>query len=249
MINNKDVCIVIPIYKDNSLTSPLLYDEYASIKNTISLMKDYDIYFLCHPDLDISFYNIFKGDNIYLKYFNYKTRPEYSNMCLNYEFYGMFSDYKYMLICQTDAWIFKDELLYWCNKGYDYIGALGLFNQIYPKLLGNWSDENIGNIYDYKYLVMNGGFSLRNIKSMFNLCYRHRDKLKDETFNEDCILFWNYKDEFIIPPLEEAIKFSAENQTYAFYPKYYDKLPFGCHTRKTKLRLYDIFKLDNNGGN
>ena len=44
-----------------------------------------------------------------------------------------------------------------------------------------------------------------------------------------------------MPPLEDAIKFSAENQTYAFYPKYYDKLPFGCHTRKTKYKLINIF--------
>lgn len=242
MINKKDVCIVIPIYKDNSLNNPVLYDEYASIDNTITLMKDYDIYLLCNNRLDTSFYDKFLRKNVKYINYEYSNRPEYSNMCLSYQFYDMFSKYKYMLICQTDAWIFKDELLYWCSKGYDYIGALGLFSEIYPKLQGNWGDENVGNIYDYKYLVMNGGFSLRNIKSMHDLCYIHRDKLQNETFNEDCVLFWNYKDEFTIPPLEEAIKFSAENQTYAFYPKYYDKLPFGCHTRKTRLRLLDIFK-------
>ena len=37
-ITNKDVCIVIPIYKDN-FNKPLLYDEVESIYHTIKLMN------------------------------------------------------------------------------------------------------------------------------------------------------------------------------------------------------------------
>lgn len=239
-ITNKDVCIVIPIYKDN-FNKPLLYDEVESIYHTLKIMFNYDIYFLCHPDLNISFYKRFENNNVHFKNFNYKTREEYSNMCLNYKFYEMFSNYKYMLICQTDAWIFKDELLYWCNKGYDYIGALALFSEIKPKWIGKFGDENIGDIYSYKYPVLNGGFSLRNIKSMYDFCYKNKDIFKNETFNEDCVICWYHWNELNMPPLEEAIKFSAENQTYAFYPKYYNKLPFGCHTKRTKYKLIDIF--------
>lgn len=242
MINAEDVCIVIPIYKDNGLKNPILYDEYASIKNTLSVLSEYDVYFLCNSSLDTSFYDQFINDNVKYIYYEYTNRDEYSNMCLSYKFYDMFSKYKYMLICQTDAWVFKDELLYWCNRGYDYIGALGLFSEIRPYLQGNWGDENVGNINDYKYLVMNGGFSLRKVKAMYDLCYRHKDELEKVTFNEDCVLFWNYVSEMYIPPREEAIAFSAENQTYAFYPSYCKHLPFGCHTRKTKQRLLDIFK-------
>ena len=29
---------------------------------------------------------------------------------------------------------FKDELIEWCNKGYDYIGALGLFTKILSEM-------------------------------------------------------------------------------------------------------------------
>lgn len=235
-ITNKDVCIVIPIYKDN-IKDPLLYDEVESIYHTIKLMNKYDIYFLCHPDLNISFYKKFEKDNIYFKFFNYKTVNEYSNMCLNDEFYKMFLDYKYMLICQTDAYIFKDELLYWCNKGYDYIGALVLMDNNYFVVRG---DENIDNINKYNY-IMNGGFSLRNIKSMYNICFKYKEKLKDITFNEDYIICRYFKNELNMCDRENAIKFSAETQTYAFYPKIYNQLPFGCHTRAAKYKLFDIF--------
>ena len=42
-ITNKDVCIVIPIYKDN-INNPLLYDEVESIYHIIKVFKDNDIY-------------------------------------------------------------------------------------------------------------------------------------------------------------------------------------------------------------
>lgn len=44
-ITNKDICIVIPIYKDN-INEPLLYDEAESIYHTIKVMHNYDIFCL-----------------------------------------------------------------------------------------------------------------------------------------------------------------------------------------------------------
>ena len=37
--------------------------------------------------------------------------------------YRRYSGYEYMLTCELDAFVFKDELEYWCEKGWDYIGA------------------------------------------------------------------------------------------------------------------------------
>ena len=57
-----------------------------------------------------------------------------------------------MLVHQTDAIVFRDEFLEWCDKGYDYIGA--------PWFAGDTvSDDNalVG--------VGNGGLSLRRISS------------------------------------------------------------------------------------
>ena len=68
-ITNKDICIVIPIYKDN-INEPLLYDEAESIYHTIKVMHNYDIYFVCSQNLDISFYKKFDAPNVKYKFLN-----------------------------------------------------------------------------------------------------------------------------------------------------------------------------------
>lgn len=40
----------------------------------------------------------------------------YNQMMLSREFYQLFNDTEYLLICHTDAWIFRDELEDWCKK-------------------------------------------------------------------------------------------------------------------------------------
>ena len=45
----------------------------------------------------------------------------------------MFSEegYDYILICHNDAWIFRDELEEWCNKGYDCVAAPWVRRAVY----------------------------------------------------------------------------------------------------------------------
>jgi hypothetical protein len=42
---------------------------------------------------------------------------------LSIDFYKRFRDYKFILIYQLDAYVFRDELEYWCEQDYDFIGA------------------------------------------------------------------------------------------------------------------------------
>ena len=85
------------------------------------------------------------------KYFT--SVSTYSWLLLSPEFYLRFQAYEYMLIYQLDAWVFRDELEYWCQKGYDYIGAP--FLQKYGKV------EQV--------VIGNGGFSLRKISAMLRV--------------------------------------------------------------------------------
>ena len=149
-------------------------------------------------------------------------------------FYRLFSDYDYLLTCELDAFVFKDELAFWCNKNYDYIGAPWFEGYDLPV-----SNKLVG--------AGNSGFSLRKIKPVQKVLRTMygRDPLdKDnsikhlikmylkkplrwlmsqtgenyivlEDYNEDEDRFFSmavplvYKD-FIVAPVEEAMKFSFE---------------------------------------
>ena len=79
---------------------------------------------------------------------------------LSSEFYRRFSKFEYILIYQLDAFVFKDQLNYWCKKGYDYIGA--------PWFEGFHLTKTGVNIIG----VGNGGFSLRRVKTHIDLTGR-----------------------------------------------------------------------------
>jgi hypothetical protein len=76
---------------------------------------------------------------------------EYNALLLSTRFYRRFKDFRYILICQTDAIIVRNELAYWCEQDYSYIGAPWFVGYDKPKV-------------PYRYLgVGNGGFSLRRV--------------------------------------------------------------------------------------
>lgn len=55
----------------------------------------------------------------------------YNRLMLSEDLYSAFSNYEYILICQSDAYIFRDELKEWCEAGYDYVGAPWLRRPLY----------------------------------------------------------------------------------------------------------------------
>ena len=92
--------------------------------------------------------------------------------------YKKYKKYKYILFYELDAFVFRDELDYWCKKGFDYIGAPWNGTHCYY-------DTPING-------VGNGGFSLRNIKSAIKLLEKLRMKevLSNivTTIGKDCYL-------------------------------------------------------------
>lgn len=47
----------------------------------------------------------------------------YNRMMVNPAFYAFFADYTHILVHEPDALVLKDELLFWCQQSFDYIGA------------------------------------------------------------------------------------------------------------------------------
>lgn len=155
MFKNK-VCIVIPIYKE------ILNDfEIHSVVQCLKVLFDYKIYFVCPERLNTDFYNAkFPEINNY-RFFDenyFKDLSGYNRLMLNADFYKTFDDFEYMLVYQTDCYVFKDELLVWAQKGYDYLGGI-------------WFENYNGNPYAGAKLWQagNGGLSLRNIKKCHRL--------------------------------------------------------------------------------
>ncbi len=156
------VCITIPVYKN---LDKLSLDELASITQCFTVLGDkYDIFLVCPEQLNIADYKNyisllgdFPVENEYFDDYYFKDIEGYNSLMMGVAFYDRFSHYEYLLIYQLDCWVFKDELLEWCEQGLDYIGA-PLFNNYGPFEEGTEIT-----------VVGNGGFSLRKISKFIEV--------------------------------------------------------------------------------
>jgi len=148
--------VIIPVHRE------VLNDfELISINQNLKMLGSHPIVFVAPYSLNISvFSHLLDKFNINSKFERFddlffEEIESYNRLLLSVEFYLRFSKYDYMLICQPDAYIFRDELDYWCSCGYDFIGAplIGLFND--TKFTTNMR-------------VGNGGLSLRKISTFIN---------------------------------------------------------------------------------
>jgi hypothetical protein len=132
-----------------------------------------------------------------------------------------------MLLYQLDAWVFRDELEYWCDKDYDLIGA-------------PWF-EGYGNADEDSPFIepsANGGFSLRRIPKFIAVLSELETrwwgfyyKKKFNKGHEDTRIvkyFPRISRDFKIAPASEAMRFSFETLPHRLY-KEIGGLPFGCH--------------------
>lgn len=241
--------IVIPIYK-----SELTDDEALSLIRCKQILGDFSIYLMSPDSLDIDeLLNRFGIDKNQVLRFedNYFTGPEaYSELLLSHSFYATFDQYDYMLIYQLDAYVFQDDLDYWMNKGYDYIGA-PWYGAYFPnslefrKGLPIWrSNLRLRKIFkEPSRLVGNGGFSLRKIKSFKRNLKRYKKAAEkwhcreyEDTFF--AIALPNLNPFFKIPNANEARFFSLELKAREQIEEM-GELPFGCHAwQKHDEELY-----------
>lgn len=148
------VIITIPLYKPT-----LNNEELKSLRRCFEILSNHPISFFGPENLDVTFYQNFCSENkidfVYKKFSDefFKDRFTYSHLLVSPEFYQKYTDYKFLLLYQTDAYVFRNDLKYWCEQDYDYIGA--------PWFLDNSLDENAPIL---KY-AGNGGFSLRKIST------------------------------------------------------------------------------------
>ncbi|MCJ8208434.1 hypothetical protein MUY27_01855 [Mucilaginibacter sp. RS28] len=175
----------------------------------------------------------------------------YNRLMLSQDFYGQFLDYECLLIYQTDAFVFKDELDYWCSQGWDYIGAPWIRRKddgaIKAAVTGiqqavstqfNLKKNGVPNKYQFDNKVGNGGFSLRRVNKFHELCGTEKGRIETylaqtaHQYNEDA--FWsveaNRKKMLLkIPDWQTALRFSFEIYPERALRLNNGELPFGCH--------------------
>jgi hypothetical protein len=164
----------------------------------------------------------------------------YSALCCMPEFYEPFLEYEYMLLYQLDCYVFRDQLLYWCEQGYDYIGA-------------PWPDYEhmtesrkwIARLPFIRWVLKRagqGGFSLRRVQT----CHRVAARLARLTFliqnyPEDVLwttigsrLCWRFR----LAGFSDALQFSFDASPAQCYLLNGDRLPFGCHGWHTQPKFW-----------
>ena len=158
-LENTKICIVVPVYKEFNLLSN---QELISLRQLFKVLGGYKIFLVGPEKLQYdSYLREAKKQNVSLKVKRFSNKffnsiKGYNRLMISADFYNKFKRFKYMLIHQPDAYVFRDELKYWCNKSYDYIGA--------PWFEG-WHLSSSSKIYG----VGNGGFSLRSISACIRL--------------------------------------------------------------------------------
>ena len=243
------LAIVVPCHK-----SSLTKKEFFSLSTIKKYLHHYDKYLVSPKKISISLRN-FK--NIKLNNSEFDSINSYSKLCLKKYFYEIFSKYDYILICQLDVIILNNNIQYWCDKKFSYIGAPTVHK--YPINKKPWRLK----------FFCNGGCSLRNVKDFLNVfnskkimlpynkytiqallkpkkikkfldLYIQSNKFNNKTeyflnnfyLNED--VFWTYfailfNKDFKLPSLTDCLSFAFDGQPEFNFKKNNYSLPFALH--------------------
>lgn len=250
--HSKRVAVVVPALPGGR--RQLTAEEQVSLRHLDRFLGHYDRFMI-----------VPKGDNPPLPGFRQKafSRKYFGNLqahswlLLSPAFYDAFLDYEYILIYHLDALVFSDQLIAWCDEGYDFVGS--------PLLVDNNPEKGFWG-------VGNGGFSLRKVRSFARATrsthratdadahwqrhyatlpalqrlsrlplkylkrFRFFNGYKWETANfadcEDC--FWaqrgtHYDPQFRIAPVSVALRFGFDREPRFCFEQAGRILPFGCH--------------------
>jgi hypothetical protein len=150
--------VILIISHKESLTDT----ELLSLKQCYKILGSYPIKIIAPEGNSVEFYNqhLPNPEFEFVEPDKLSDYQKFNNFKISLELYKKFSNYEYILFYEPDAYVFRDELSYWCRTGYDYIGApwFGNFRFEDAPLRG----------------VGNGGFSLRNTRSALSLLNKLR---------------------------------------------------------------------------
>jgi hypothetical protein len=147
----KDVAIVVPLSSRPELSNA----EKISLHHIMVYLGKYDKYFLAPQSLNLTKINNVGFTEIRFPDKFFGSVRAHNRLMTTKEVYEPFTKYQYILVIHLDALVLSDQLLEWCEKGYDFVAPPWIKTE-----LDDWlEDHGIGN----------GGFSLRKVKSFIRL--------------------------------------------------------------------------------
>jgi hypothetical protein len=143
---SKEVAVVVPLSSRPGFTP----DEEVGLRHLRHYLGAYDRYMIAPRGMPVDAPD-FEVVRVSPRYFG--SLDAHTRMLMSPRFYERFRDYRYILFHHLDAIVFSDQLLEWCARGFDFIGA------------PNMSDAAVPAV------VYNGGFSLRKVESFLRVFY------------------------------------------------------------------------------
>lgn len=254
------VQVVIPLYSE-SLSS----EDLRLLRHNVKVLHSYPVVFVLPESMDDAWYaaqdllGVYDSVRVPDAWLGRHTgKVGYNRMMLSAAFYRLF-DAEYILMCQVDAYVFRDELLEWCDKDYDYVGAPWVKSPKYLlpgfKQYHQYCRSRKRSTIDFKRhhlfgCVGNGGFSLRKVESMIRAAEEYKDVAdyyltrSGHLYNED--VFWSMIPHwFRYPRFREALQFSFDVKPRESLRLNNGCLPFGCHglTKKRYRSFWQRFVL------
>jgi hypothetical protein len=240
----KSVKIIIPIYK--TYFGEL---EEKSFLQCVKVLKNHQIVLVQPEGLDNDYitkqYSGISVESFPKRYF--ENIEGYNELLLSASFYERFLETNYILIYQLDAFVFKDELLKWCDKEYDYIGAPWIASpkntissKYFNMIARNFRSKRKNEREETFFKVGNGGLSLRKTESHY-LIAKQNSAVISKFLNADVKqiyaiedVFWSLQApklyaNFKIPDYKEAVYFAIDRKPKIALALCNDQLPFGCH--------------------
>lgn len=248
------VKVIIPVYRSN--LHPM---EKASILQALRVLGSHPIVILYPEGMqkpDIQTGSMVEWLSVSDEWLGTRNGiAGYNKMMLSYDFYQLFRDSEYVLIYQTDAWVFQDNLAEWCSKGYDYVAAPWIKRAVYdyPFIKQYMACLRAYRARKHQFCrqriygrVGNGGLSLRKVSSFSEACLLYKCEIgkylshRKHYYNED--VFWATEPRFFRYPTEnEALGFSFDRYPDICFKRTGGTLPFGCHSW-SKPGMYKFWK-------
>lgn len=241
------VAIVVPLYRE-----PCTEQEHLALRVLNQVLGTHTIVALV-PDKMRGQYKSLQGfdDEVVMPEEHFVSVNAYSALMLNAEFYSKLEAWDYVLIYQTDALVFSDQLAAWVAKGYDYIGAPWAGPQVLQsplyraryalkRSLLRRRQRPLTPRHRHRYSighVGNGGVSLRRVAAMQRALAQQPRLVREfidggmPDYPED--LFWcvdidRTPQRLRLPQWREALEFAVEDAPEAAL-KLLGHPPFAAH--------------------